>query len=285
VGPIQETGNTNTFTIDAYSPLWRLKRRYVHELLDIHQVDQSQIAWQLIAYTNARNPTGIQAGQMPASVLRDRTYDISQNIYDAVADFYNIGGFDPDVRYVHSESDPTLALYGTMPVKGVWQPHARMDYHTGLANCDDMQRRWVIDENQPANDIRATGQGNDTYTPHAEVFDDPSISAITLLERFETFDNVNQVDTLTAYASELLKAVRLPVPIVQPTLSPVTGPQYGRDFFLGDVLPCSASRGRMQFSNVKQRVYEVELQLTSSEVEQTTPTLADDLSGTVVVPA
>lgn len=89
-----------------------LAARYVQTPLRFDQVSQGQIIWELIQHTQAttNGDLGITAGSLGPTVLRDRSYEVGQNILDIIVDMTNvIGGptwdIDANLQLVVSRSD------------------------------------------------------------------------------------------------------------------------------------------------------------------------------------
>jgi hypothetical protein len=292
VGPISE-GSGNVVNFTAYSPLWRLQSRFVWTRLEYKATDQSRIVWNLIDYTNTRagaggpGATGIILGTIPTSVDRDRAYDRGQNIWSAITDLNGLGGFDLAPRYVHLAGQPQMLEFNTLPINGAYRPLARVDYHVGANNCDDMTRQIGVDPGVFATQVREEGQGDTGAAPFVarpvapDI--DPAILRYGLYERWDQADNVQDTVLLGDMADETLAQSATPLATVQPTISPVKPPYYGVDYLIGDMLPVAANRGRMRF-NVPLRVYQADLSLTDNNLESVQLTMTRDLSETVVVP-
>jgi hypothetical protein len=65
-------------------------------------------------------------------------------------------------------------------------------------------------------------------------------------------------------------------------LSPAANIYYGEDFVLGDVVSLSASKGALNVSGAKQRIYEITLTMSDNNVETVRPRISSDFYGKVV---
>jgi hypothetical protein len=291
VGPIADQGSARTASIQCWSPFYNLQSRLVFALLKYGfplkttgAVDQGEILWNLIQYTNARHPSLIERGVVEHTVSRRMKYDKGQVIWSAIQDMTAIlGGLDIWPTYVHRDGDPTLAKFNCGYVKGIYNPNARADYFTGTDNCTDMSRQSNIDIGSIGTYIEEDGQGSQisSLVPFAFAADFAQIgSGVGLWEILESQDNVSDEVLLQAIANQQLDLKRRPTITVQPTLSPVLPPWYRRNFEIGDVIPTAANRGRMRFEK-PMRVFNAEMNLSVSGEETTTLTLAEDLQGVV----
>lgn len=90
----QTWGPSGEDTISVQAVCYRrlLAARYVVSALRFDQISQGEIIWELINHTQSQ-PTGslgITVGDLGPSVLRDRSYDVGQNILDAIVDLTNV---------------------------------------------------------------------------------------------------------------------------------------------------------------------------------------------------
>ena len=89
-----------------------LGSRYVVSALQFDQISQGDIIWALIDHTQSQlnGDMGITVGDLGPTVLRDRTYEVGQNILDVIVDMTNvIGGptwdIDENLELVVSRAD------------------------------------------------------------------------------------------------------------------------------------------------------------------------------------
>lgn len=291
VGPINDQGAARTASIQCWSPFYGLQSRLVFALLKYgfplkttDAVDQGEILWNLIQYTNARQPSLIERGVIQHTVSRRMKYDKGQVVWSAIQDMTAIlGGLDIWPTYVHQDGDPTLAKFNCGYVRGIYNPNARADYFTGTNNCTDMSRQSNVDIGTIGTYIEEDGQGSaiSSLVPFAFAADFDQISSgVGLWEILESQDNVSDEVLLKAIANQQLDLKHKPTVTVQPTLSPVLPPWYRRNFDVGDVIPTAANRGRMRFE-MPLRIFTAEMDLAPSGEETTTLTLAEDLQGVV----
>jgi hypothetical protein len=288
VGPISETGSSNTVGVTCWSPFFQLQSRFIFALQRFgypkktkDPVDQGEILMGLIDYTNNRGPTGIVRGAIDATVGRRRKYDKGQSIWTAITDMTTIlGGVDLEPLYVHADGDPTLMQFGCGYARGVYNPDARLDYWVGAQNCNEMTRSSNVDQGEVATYVEEDGQGQGPVPFGFDLNDDEIGNGIGLWEEIISQPNVEDQVLLKAYATEELRLKSRPQKSITATVASTLPPWYNRDFGLGDVLPVAASRGRMRFQDYL-RVYAVALQRDDNGMETTQLTLARDSSGVI----
>lgn len=102
---VQATSTINTdqrtILINALGWFDLLGTRYTDQLVAFSQVDQGDIAWQLIDATQQRDngDFGITQGNIQTSILRDRTYNF-KNIKNAITELSEVqGGFDFEITW------------------------------------------------------------------------------------------------------------------------------------------------------------------------------------------
>jgi hypothetical protein len=162
---------THTFSEDAiqvavtglaYKAMLQRRILYSDATLTYTGVDQAEIAWALIAYTQGKlgGDLGISkawAGTSPTGQLRDRTYEVGDSVGQRIQELSEvIGGFDWDVT-------PTSASGLQLDV---WWPQRGVDRgvvleHGGLM----LTATREVNPSDYANAIRYTGAQGDGTTP------------------------------------------------------------------------------------------------------------------------
>lgn len=292
VGPMDEEGSNDDFPVTAYAPLWRLQFRFIRELtqigylpppavlgVDYNLVDQSEIAAELIDYTNAFDFTGISRGDMETTVARGRSYDVRTQIWTSIQEMTGLtNGFDIHPRYVHlSDGDPTLMLFDTVDALGDPLPKVQFHYRVGRKNLTDMTR--TFDVSNFCTHVDVDGQGDGTVTS-VSIEDSDLIDEYGLYERVEKLDNILDTSQLTDYGNAILDNYSIVQTTFNPVFTPRLGPFFGRDFNMGDSIVLVANYGRMNFSTM-QRVYGMELDMDDQNAETCTITLARDSTDTI----
>lgn len=211
-------------------------------------VDQFNIAWQLIDYTQDEDGGGLgitRFGVGGSGVGRTVLYcaEERQNIADAIEDLASADdGFDFDVT----------------PNKRwrVWSPERGLDMSdtVGLhAESTVSELSYSIDATTVSNDVAGIGEGEDCEPIHFErARDEDSRALYGLMQSTVSRGDLNQdKPRITALAREELQqskdaelhpTIRYPVLLDGP--SPLT-----QDFGLGDVITLSASRGYATFNS------------------------------------
>ncbi len=110
----QQWGSSGQDVVSVQAVCYRrlLASRYVNTNLQFTQVSQGQIIWDLISHTQSltNGGLGVTVGNLGPTVLRDRFYEVGQNILDVIVDMTNvINGptweIDANLKLVVSQSD------------------------------------------------------------------------------------------------------------------------------------------------------------------------------------
>lgn len=95
---LNENSN-NWATIYCYGWFELLEHRYLSSQKTYDQIEAGEIAWDLIDTLQADSDMGILKGDIAETMLRDRTYDDTQNVYEAIVNLTNvINGFDFEIN-------------------------------------------------------------------------------------------------------------------------------------------------------------------------------------------
>lgn len=170
-----------------------LGSRYVTSNLQFDQVSQGDIIWGLIDHTQSQlnGDLGITVGNLGPTVLRDRTYEVGQNILDVIVDMTNvIGGptwdIDENLELVVSRAD----LYPFNPAPVVLGATANALSRPSSAS-------------KFGNVALVSGNGQETSTVIAEAIGLPT-DPRGRWERRASYPNVVLQDTLQGHAEGLL---------------------------------------------------------------------------------
>ncbi len=156
----QTWGSSGEDVISVQAVCYRrlLATRYVQTPLVFNQVSQGEIIWQLIQHTQAtvNGDLGITLGDAGPVVLRDRTYDVGQNILDIIVDLTNvIGGptWDIDENLELIVSQAHLFPENVTPVvlgataSGLERPSAAAQFgNVALVSGNQQSTTTVIEE-------------------------------------------------------------------------------------------------------------------------------------------
>lgn len=207
--------------------------------------DAGQIAKGLIDLANTDSFTGLATtGTIQASKNRERTYDVGQNIGEAVSNLSTglLDGFDFVERFV--EQGATLALFDVFASLGSDRPEVRFEYGADtLSNVRSVQRTTQ----PPVNVVYAAG-ANGLFSVRS---DSASIARFGKWPQYVTLTDVIEQTTLDDRAQALIRpnASRTVTFSPEPTLAPLPWD----DYFLGDTVRFFARRAALS-ENVAVRV-------------------------------
>lgn len=307
-----KSGANNTMSVQAFSPLWRLQSRF-HLLNHLLQTNpdtddlytESEMIWKLIDLVNNAfgldvSNTGIAEGAFLSSneiivapLFVQKGSNTWTNIFDGIMG--KAGGIDIIPEYTHNDSDPTLMFFSTDEKRGAdLSGVIDLRYHTGTDdNLDDLTEEETPVPTEFANYVWAVGQGgpNSGKVALAENLndDDDGYETIGVYMRRADYEDEKQIGDDGPPATHLfldaqseLAQSRVPKTNYTAVISPVADIFYYYSFALGDVVMLNASRGALDVTDVKQRVYEVTLNNSENNMETATITIANDFTGKVV---
>lgn len=285
LGPISASGSSSTATLSFFSPAWMLQARFLYgDAPGVKEpfaaVTANGMLAAMLDYTNNRGPTHITTDAAYTSVaFTERAYPKGQQIWQAWVDLCALE-MDLWPLYHHVAGDTDLVRYVFTPVRGVFRPSARVDYKTGFENCDDASVDFTPEIGNTATFIHGEGDGG---VPEYGEFALPEVDVIGLMERNDSYQGVQTFDLVQALVQDSLSQARLLPGNFQPTLSAVNPPVYGRDFEVGDLLPCAGIWGNISFA-ANLRAQQATLKRTDGGAEILSLTLAPDYAQAVVVP-
>jgi hypothetical protein len=221
----------------------RLKRRYVDETLTYKQVDQLDIAWSLIDFTQQKpyGNLGFTRGSMAKSgILRDRTYNDFERkqIAEAEQQLSAVNrGFDFDINpykvwntYYPRRGGPTNYVFVLgKQIKGISQSE---------------------DASEQANEITALGSGEGKDMVIAVAEDIPSKAEYGLLQDVRSFSDVDNQDTLNDHALEELRLAKAGKRLPQISYLPTFDLPFGA-INPGDEVKLVAHLGYIQLQEMK----------------------------------
>ncbi len=217
----------------------RLRRRKIRELLAYSQVDQSDIAWDLIDYTQSRSDLGIVRSEDDEQhgVLRDRTYYgwEAKPINEAINQLSNVeNGFDFDINQFKEWS----TYY---PQRGQRTGFV-FEMGKNIASAYS-----ALDATAIASDVTATGAGTGFTMLTSTYRDNETFGAYGLLETDFSFKDVDVQETLDEHASEeqyKLRSVR-----DKPQLQVYGNDPEFDEYGVGDEVFVKVDRGYQQVSD------------------------------------
>lgn len=217
--------------------LSKLDHRYISTTKDYVNVEQVDIAWDLIEYTQAKSygDIGIQRYSTTGTgILRERHYPAweRKNIGEALKELASvIDGFDFEIT-----PDKLWKTYYPRKMSGdAYKFHTQKNIR-GWGN--------VISAEHVASEITALGEGDGETMLISVASDTPALVSFGRLEETEEFRDVNVQATLDAHAQEELRLAK--VQQVQPQVQVWTDdPPFGA-YAVGDLAHLRVDHGYTQ---------------------------------------
>jgi hypothetical protein len=267
---IGEDAHATSVTCLDYRAVLARRELYSDATLTYTGVDQAEIAWALIAYTQGKpgGNLGISkgwTGTTPTGQLRDRTYEAGDSIGQRIQELSEvIGGFDWDVSPVSASA---LRL-------DIWSPERGSD--RGVVLLQGGLAARVTREVNPsdyANALRYTGSTDPATTPvelEAPDLAQPDVFPQGRWDAAFGDDGLTQ-DGLDERAAWQLAQSQVVSPVY--TVKLKRGAWDGPDhIWLGDTVRLVVRSGRLRV-DTSLRVHEVELDLDGSGGETVTLSL------------
>jgi hypothetical protein len=268
---------TGSIKVDCNTMLYHLididgTGRYTDKIQSYVQIEQSEIAWDLINQTQLRSngDLGIVQGNNPTSILRDRTYEYT-NVGQALINLTKvIGGiefeFVPIVDSSNLVTGVTFNVY--YPVVGTLR-----DDLNSLKVGENIQKIKLKTKHQIANNGISEGAGTGS-TISDEIAFSASQESYTRREMIYPQKDVSLLSTLSANLNAKLTERSVENYTVTLTLYPDKYPLLGT-YILGDRLYIDLGiAGTGYLAGVREaRVTAIEVQVTDPGKETIRPTL------------
>jgi len=320
VGFTNKSGADNTMSVIAYSQLWRLKFRfhinnhYLKTDLTTHEAyRQSELMWRLIELTNSAfqfadpTGTGILKGNFQdrdeepvvAPYFQAKGDFTWTHIFESIMD--RAGGVDIIPRYNHETGSATMMFFDTAKKRGIDRSASlNFRYRTGTNdNLDDLTEEIQIVPGEYGNYLWAVGQGGPNSGKIAmqrhdgTAFASDGISEIGSWMTRRDYPDEKRVGKLhdpepdgppthlRALADAAFKIAKVPQTKYGVVIGKGAAFWYGPHFTLGDVIRLDGNKGALVVQNVKQRIYEVSLNISDNNVEEAQTLIANDFFGKV----
>jgi hypothetical protein len=195
----------------------------------------------------------------------------------------------PDIipEYRHNDNDPTIMLFSTAEKRGTDKSASvSFNYRTGTPNLDDVTETEIVVPGEYANYVWVVGQGGPNSGKIAMAENNATSgygykSIGIYMKRIDLPDFKRYDAKMKKVAdAELAQSIK-PKASYEVTVAPGGNLVYGRDFVLGDAISLNATKGALQVSGKKQRVYQVSISNSENNMETCYPLLADDFYGKV----
>jgi hypothetical protein len=215
-----------------------LEKRHIPPGRSILATEQTQMAWQLIADTQAvpGGDLGIVAGLLPDSVARSKTWDTRTPVRQAIDELAQAdGGFD----YQIVPSGMGYRFDAFHPFQGSTAGAAVLEWGRNIASVS-----FVQDASQVRNYVWAIGQNQISI----DADDTASQGVYRLREEVVTTGDSNDV----IYLGDVARGAVVPAPPTVPRLTLIPGaPDASLDQLgLGDVVVVSIRRGWVQIDGL-----------------------------------
>ncbi len=315
VGNHQKQGASNIMRVQAFNPFWRLQFRF-HLLNHYLKTDPdtnddyktSGVIWRLIYFlSNAFGPSvsymGIDKGTFydlanevtEAPYFQPKGANAWTEIFDGL--LTQAATIDLIPRYFHANGNSRLMYLDTALKRGIDKSSSvTFSYRTATPSVlDDITESESAEPNTFANYVWAVGAGGPNSGRVAVAEDNSAIglgyNSIGIYQKRTNYGDIKRLGKgpnvpggptdLRARALNDLERAIVPNTLYEVTLSPAANIYYGKDFSVGDVINLNASKGALQVSNVKQRIYEPTLSISDNNIESCSLRLSSDFFGKV----
>ena len=318
-GPVyyhDKQGAANIMNVKAISPLWILQLRfhllnhYLKTNPDTGQLyKQSETIWRLIDFiSNAFGPivsqTGIQKGTfydvseevVMAPYFQPKGANVWTEIFDGI--LARAGSVDIIPRYFHSPGSGTLMYLDTALKRGADISNTTsFEFNTTTpSNLDDCVETEFVQPGKFGNYVWAVGGGGPNSGKIATAQNSSNTGegywAIGIYMVRKDYPDVKRIGILGANPpktathlranalNDLARAI-VPDTTYSVDISPASTMFYKKDFVIGDVISLNASKGALNISGLKQRVYEATLNLSDNNIEKVNAAISKDFTGKV----
>lgn len=237
-GSIQDVGGF--VNVQAYTYLYLLKNRHTAKEVIYSQVEQCQLAWNLINYSQGltNGDLLITQGTNPTSIKRDRTYNF-YTISRALVNLTNvIQGFDFSFDPVFDSNNKLSSVKFNCyyPRQG-----RKRDDLGFLQEGTNIQVTGWTTISELWNQIIVEGSGTGSTLLY-EDGDSALQKAYTRIERYEARKDISEPDTLEEYGDELLNENKVEGYRFSVSPNPNSDFKFAR-LDLGDSVLCSFNVG------------------------------------------
>lgn len=286
-------GQPATINVSAVDPAWYFSRRLVGlaEKGTAYSGDKGNMVMQMLNATNVIFSTRVEISADLSGSTGAYTAGPYKPLLTSIQELaHGIDGFDWYIEpYDGGETGPSgdqrLGIMRLAAIVGSEKPNAVFEYGTGHRNIRtigflrDIQTNvnvaWQISD-------QGLEPSAENPTPVVVAFDEASYAARK--QRFEEvvdLSGVNNVALRQAWVEENVRVRKTPRRVLSMTsdIDDGTGrvPQFGSDYWLGDVVPARAViENRFAMFNGLARVYSVEVSLNDAGTAMVTPILVED---------
>lgn len=266
------SGQGSTVQVAASDLAWRLGSRYVGKDptgigLQYTGQDTGVIAAAVLALVNAEDPTGITIGTVGSFVSMTSTY-LWKRALDILTELGALAGsYEWALRYTDG-APPTVQLDLVAQLGVDLTSDVFFEYGTGHHNCKTYKR--VRDRRRLATHVWALGSGSTLVAAASD-----AAAADGLRSRYE--DVVSYGDITTASLLDALAAAHVAIrnkPQKIFSVTPfATGPVFGADYGVGDLVTCRiVSEGSVRVNGVA-RVWGVDFSVDAAGTVTSSPRL------------
>lgn len=250
---VRGDGRSRRVTAQGQGYLSRLRRRVMTSTLSFADEAQHEIAWDLIAHTQAQADGGLgftQGTHTGGTVTRSRTYCSKdrRNIADAIEE---LAAFDDGFDF---DFDPTDKSFDT------WAPQKKTAQSITLTGSDELTLSWEEDSYEAASYVSAVGEaaGQDCTLPIADVSDATAATAYGRLHEVIDVD-ASVASEVSAAADEELRVRKAGLFRARCAFDDEFGPTFG-SYGLGDTLTVNVADQFATFNRTF-RILEIALEL------------------------
>lgn len=274
---VEESAGSGEMRLTFMDPLRILASRWTTGLEVFTGVDQGDIAWGLIAFSEARGPghrTWMVQGGTATGTVRDRSYD-RRPVLELIRNLSEvIGGIDfwvsPHDAY-ESSGDRDMGLFNASLRRGSPRPGSPLMLGDGLpSNITDAVRTYA-----PLVTLSTWTGVNGAGAEITGFTGDPNSSVYGVWETVASDSDVSNQQTLVERSQRDVMEFGFAREVITVSGLLPGGPQPFIDFGLGDILPVTVRRGAIAFAGRELRVHGFRLVLDQqggSEVELTLST-------------
>jgi hypothetical protein len=309
VSGIRRNGQEGTMEITVQSPLWKLQAHFHinnHRLVkdspalinppnyeggngDGLPWDQSALMFRIIdqiqgAFKNSGSDIGIRkplgsAPFWPKSIQMSPFFIAKgSNVWANVERILNSASA-PDLlpEYIWTPGSVNTMYFKTVKERGTDRSGSlSFNYRIGNSNLANISETQGIEPGRHGNygwTIGDGGPNGPAVTVWADVQDRLEYGLYMVRN---DVGGAKLADVSKMKDPHLALALAAGNPVYSIGLAPMIPPYYGVDWFLGDQIMLNATRGYWNVSNKKQRIYQVDLEMSNNNVETCSAHITDD---------